>query len=61
MYNPSDHSGLADRVQFLLDNPAVAARLAGEGYRQAQARYSLERYGEELFRVLTRVAQERTP
>jgi glycosyltransferase involved in cell wall biosynthesis len=52
---PDDDEGLADRVQQILNDAALAARLRAEGLRQAQL-YSWTRYADEISEVYREVA-----
>jgi glycosyltransferase involved in cell wall biosynthesis len=52
---PDDAEGLADRVQQILNDEALASRLRAEGLRQAQ-RYSWTQYADEITDVYREVA-----
>jgi glycosyltransferase involved in cell wall biosynthesis len=52
---PDDAEGLADQVQQILNDAALAARLRTEGLRQAQ-RYSWTRYADEISDVYREVS-----
>jgi glycosyltransferase involved in cell wall biosynthesis len=52
---PDDAGGLADRIQQILNDAALASRLRAEGLRQAQ-RYSWTRYADEITDVYREVA-----
>jgi glycosyltransferase involved in cell wall biosynthesis len=52
---PDDPDALADRVQQILNNGTLAARLRTEGMRQAH-RYSWTRYADEIIEVYRDIA-----
>lgn len=57
---PDDDEGLADRVQQILNDATLAARLRAEGLRQAQF-YSWTRYADEISDVYREVAASSVP
>jgi glycosyltransferase involved in cell wall biosynthesis len=53
LYEPGDALDLADRIQYLCNNPAVAETLGNTGHQWAEQRFTSDRYGNELVTVLS--------
>lgn len=51
LYRPGDSAALADALRALIRDPALATRLADEGYRKVTARFSIQRSVQDLNRV----------
>lgn len=51
LYRPGDSAALADALRAILRDPALATRLADEGYRKVTARFSIQRSVQDLNRV----------
>lgn len=54
---PGSPDDLAKALRELLNDPALAERLADAGYQNATARFSVERYRHEIAHVLARAAR----
>jgi glycosyltransferase involved in cell wall biosynthesis len=52
LYEPGDALDLADQIQYLCGNPAVAETLGNAGHQWAEELFTAERYGNELIAAL---------
>jgi glycosyltransferase involved in cell wall biosynthesis len=52
LYKPGDALDLANQIQYLFDNPAVAETLGDTGHQWAEKSFTAERYGNELIAAL---------
>ena len=52
LYRPGDADGLAGQINRLYEDPALRAEIAGRSLDWAKERFTLERHGEDLHRVL---------
>ena len=55
----SDPAAIADSVERLMDDPALARRLAARASQAAADRFSVERYSAELVGLLSEVSAPR--
>ena len=53
LYDPEDSVGLADRIEYLINNRDKIAETGENGYRFALENFSEEKYGGEVYRRLT--------
>jgi glycosyltransferase involved in cell wall biosynthesis len=58
---PADDAGLARAVAAILDDPALAARMAASGRRHASSSYALERLVDDHDRLYQRLLRARQP
>ncbi|ARO87936.1 glycosyltransferase family 1 protein [Nitrosospira lacus] len=55
MYEWGNHTKLADKIQYLHDNPGERARLGNNARKWAESRFTQERYAEEVGNLLFEV------
>jgi glycosyltransferase involved in cell wall biosynthesis len=58
LYAPGDAVELASRIRDLHSEPSIRAAMGAEGRRQADERFSPERYAAEVEKILRRVLHE---
>lgn len=51
LYAPGDYRGLADKLEWVLDNKLLAQRIACEGQRSAMERFNIERTASEVYEL----------
>ncbi len=57
LYSPGIYKELAQKIQYLYDNPSLAMHMGRDAREWALSKFSEGRYGEELMEVLLRVAK----
>lgn len=55
LYKPGNYSELADKIQYLYENPKESAKLGAAALIWAEDRFSRERYAKEVFNLLNEV------
>jgi glycosyltransferase involved in cell wall biosynthesis len=55
LYERGDYIDLADKIQYLYENPEVGLKLAHGGYAQAVGRFTQERYAREMLDLFGQV------
>jgi glycosyltransferase involved in cell wall biosynthesis len=55
LVEPGNATDLAEKIKYLLDNPAVAERFGKYNYGRAKEKYSLTRNTEELISLYHRL------
>ena len=60
LYEPGNSKELADKIQFLYENPTVALRLGEAAMKWASVTFTRERYGNQLLSLLTAVIESRS-
>ena len=53
--NRGNHIELADKMQYLYENPEFASKLGQAGYAWAVDRFTQKRYAGEILDILTQV------
>ena len=60
LYEWGDHIQLANKIQFLYENPNERYRLGTTAHAWAQRRFTQERYANEVFDLLSKVVENKT-
>lgn len=55
LYKPGDSAALAKALRSIIDDPALASRMADEGHRKVTSHFSIQRSFDDLDRVFARV------
>ena len=58
LYNPGNHDELADKIQYLHENPEKRLKLGAAARIWAAYRFTQERYAKEVFNLLKKVLKE---
>jgi glycosyltransferase involved in cell wall biosynthesis len=61
LYERGDHLELADKIQYLYENPKTRLELGQAAYAWAVGRFTQERYAKEMLNLFTGVAVKKTP
>jgi glycosyltransferase involved in cell wall biosynthesis len=61
LYERGNHIELADKIQYLYENPEVGLKLGQGGYAWVAGRFTEERYAREMFDIFTGLAKEKMP
>jgi len=59
LYNPGNHGELADKIQYLYENPEERLRLGAAARIWAADRFTQERYAKEVFYLLSGVLKRK--
>ena len=55
LYRPGDSAALAEALRSIIDDPAMASRMANEGHRKVTSHFSIQRSFDDLDGVFARV------
>lgn len=61
LYERGDHLELADKIQYLYENPKARLELGQAAYAWAVGRFTQERYAREMLNLFTGVVVKKTP